>query len=84
MEYLEGVSGKVFYSRQDLSDYVTDLREGGVRKKKDRKLGRQGVWLIVMIVVFLQYVFVDILLEANTLRTTSSLTPTARPAGYRL
>ena len=84
VDYLEGISGRVFYTRQDLADYIAGLREGGERKKKERKLGAQTGWLILLVVVFLQYAFVDIILEVNKLRSASVVTPAARTAGYRL
>lgn len=83
VDYLEGISGRVFYTRQDLADYIAELREGGERKKKDRKLGAQSGWLILLVVVFLQYAFVDIIIEVNKLRSASVITPAARTAGYR-
>lgn len=82
--YLEGISGRVFYTRQDLADYIAALREGGERKKTERRIGKQTGWLILLVVVFLQYAFVDIIIEVNNLRTASVVTPTAKTAGYRM
>jgi len=84
VDYLEGVSGRVFYTRKDLADYITALREGGERKKSERRIGRQTGWLILLVVVFLQYAFVDIIIEVNNLRSASVVTPVAKTAGYRM
>jgi hypothetical protein len=84
VDYLEGLSGRVFYTRKDLADYIAALREGGERKKSDRKIGKQTGWLILLVVVFLQYAFVDIVLEVNKLRTASVVTPSARTTGHRM
>jgi len=82
--YLEGLSGRVFYTRQDLADYIAGLREGGERKKQERKIGKQTGWLILLVVVALQYAFVDLIIEVNNLRSASVVTPAAKTAGYRM
>ncbi len=82
VEYLEGTSGRVFHSREDLARYVAELREGGERAKKERRLGKNTGWLILLVVIFLQYFFVDLLLEVHALRSASSIAP-VRSAGYR-
>ena len=75
VEYLEDISGKTFYTRQDLHLWLTEMRE-------TRKSRKYAIWLVALLVVFLQYQVIDIMIEVSSLRS-SNLIPASRTTGYR-
>lgn len=75
VEYLEDISGKRFYTRQDLHLWLTEMRD-------TRKSRKYTLWLVALLLVFLQYQVIDIMIEVSSLRD-SSIMPTLRTTGYR-
>jgi hypothetical protein len=75
VEYLEDISGKRFYTRQDLHLWLTEMRD-------TRKSRKYTLWLVALLLVFLQYQVIDIMIEVSSLRD-SSIMPTSRTTGYR-
>jgi len=80
--YMEEISGRVFYTRHDVSAWLGELRERGERAQEARKTRKHAFWLIGLLAAFLQYQVLDIMMEVSSLRT-SNVVPTARPAAYR-
>lgn len=76
VEYLEDVSGKTFYTRQDLHRWITEMRES-------RKVRRHAIWLVALMLVFLQYQVIDIMIEVYSLRSSSVVPASSRSTGYR-
>ena len=81
VRYLEDVAGRPFYTREELRDYLTELRTEGKKARQSSKIGRQGVFLVALILAFLQYQIIDIFTQVSSLRG-SSVVP-VRAAGYR-
>ena len=76
VQYLEDVSGKTFYTRQDLHRWITEMRES-------RKSRRHAIWLVALLLVFLQYQVIDIMIEVSSLRSSSVIPASTRTTGYR-
>jgi hypothetical protein len=75
VEYLEDISGMTFHTRQDLHRWITDLRES-------RKSRKYTIWLVALLLVFLQYQVIDLMIEVSSLHS-SSVVPVSRTTGYR-
>jgi hypothetical protein len=61
IQYLEQVSGRALRSREDIRRYLDEVsRSSGPRRSLLHTL-KQGMWLTLLAVAYLQYYFLDVL-----------------------
>lgn len=82
MEFLEDVAGRRIRTRDDLGDYLTELRAEGEAAKRSARVGKFGAWFVVLVVAILQYFVIEIFVEVNSLRSSNVLTP-VKATNYR-
>lgn len=80
--YLEELTGKSLRSREDVRLYLSAQKKGERERRRvdmAKRTVREAVLLLVLGVSVAQYLYVDLLLQAETLQRVIYFVPSAKP-----
>lgn len=83
VEHLEAISGRPFYTRQDINAWLAEVRDRAAREVKAGKSRKRLLLLIGVLAAFLQYQIIDMMIEVGSLRSAGIAAPASRVASYR-
>ena len=82
MRYLEDAAGRGLRTREDIRRYLEEI--SGKRPERSPAtqlwhIARQGTWLLLLVAAYLQYYFLDILVEIDSLPSIRVTVPVPAP-----
>ena len=86
IQYLEHASGRELQTREDVRRFLEDISaKTSVDSRATRlwRTAKQGMWLLMLVGAFLQYYFLDILVEINSLPEIRVSVPVTVPESNR-
>jgi hypothetical protein len=81
LAYLERLTGSRLRSLEDVRLYVAALEEGELQRRRvaaARRTVREAVFLLLLAVAAAQYLYLDLLLQAETLQRVIYFVPVAK------
>ena len=83
LDHLEGISGRTFYTTQDVNAWLAGVRDSAQQEITANKSRKRMLLLIGLLAAFLQYEIIDMMIQVNSLRGSGVTAPASRPAAYR-
>ena len=78
MGYLKDTAGRELRTREDIRRYLEEISEKRPERSPVTELwhiARQGMWLLLLVSAYLQYYFLDILVEIDSLPSIQITVP---------
>jgi hypothetical protein len=67
IQYLEQVSGRALRSREDIRRYLDEVARQNAGPSGILQTLKQGTWLVLLVVAYLQYYLLDIMNQVNSM-----------------
>ena len=86
IQYLEHASGRKLRTREDVRRLLEEISAKSPDDNRATRLWRiakQGMWLLLLVTAFLQYYFIDILIEIDSLPEIRVSVPLTVPQSNR-
>jgi hypothetical protein len=74
LQFLEQASGRRLRTREDIRRFLGELSAGKLPEPpaaRRWRTAKQGMWLLLLVAAFLQYYFLEILVEINSMSPIS-------------